>query len=53
MIRSRCRSDRAARPLVAEPAGLASVVLGRTEDGTPWRVDLGISCLTAGLFRCR
>ncbi|QDP95830.1 hypothetical protein FOE78_07875 [Microlunatus elymi] len=31
----------------AASAGL-SVVLGRTEDDEPWRVDLDISCLTAG-----
>ncbi|QDP95083.1 hypothetical protein FOE78_03390 [Microlunatus elymi] len=40
----------ASLPDPAVPAGSAglSVVLGRTEDGEPWRVDLGVSCLTAG-----
>jgi len=30
------------------PEWVGSVVLGRTEDGDPWRIDLDISCLTAG-----
>lgn len=35
-------------PDTADVPEMGSVVLGRTEDDQPWRIDLDISCLTVG-----